>query len=91
MCSDSLCVTGQMGSCGAVAVYKKDADRVEMCAVSTMDSEQKLIRVISAMRSDIRKLELENMGLRRAGAHLRKNATAPIITAECKGGHIYYY
>ncbi|KAL7387159.1 hypothetical protein ABVT39_019196 [Epinephelus coioides] len=50
-----------------------------------MDSEQRLIQVISAMRMEIRKLELENMGLRRtAGAHLRKNATVPIMTPECR-------
>ncbi|KAF1383910.1 hypothetical protein PFLUV_G00136740 [Perca fluviatilis] len=56
-----------------------------MCAVSTMDSEQRLIQVISAMRMEIRKLELENIGLRRtAGANLRKNATVPIMTPECR-------
>lgn len=54
--------------------------------VSTMESEQRLIQVIRAMRSEIRKLELENMGLRRiAGANLRKNATVPTMTAECRG------
>lgn len=58
-----------------------------MCVrVSTMDSERRIIQVIRAMRSEIRKLELENMGLRRrAGPNLRKNATVPIITAECRG------
>lgn len=78
--------TGQMGTCGELDGTEKDTDRVEMRAVSTTDSEQRLIQVIRAMRSEIRKLELENMGLRRAaGVHLRKNATVPIITAECRG------
>lgn len=56
-----------------------------------MDSEQRIIQVISAMRLEIRKLELENMGLRRrAGAsrHLRKNATVPIMAAQCRGRQI---
>ncbi|KAK5859913.1 hypothetical protein PBY51_021430 [Eleginops maclovinus] len=50
-----------------------------------MESEQRLKQVIRAMRMDIRKLELENMGLRRrAGANLRKIATVPIMTPECR-------
>lgn len=65
---------------------ERDASRVVKCAVRTMDSEQRLIQVISAMRTEIRKLELENMGLRRtAGANLRKNATVPIMIPECRG------
>ncbi|KAJ4937309.1 hypothetical protein JOQ06_001888 [Pogonophryne albipinna] len=50
-----------------------------------MDSEQRLKHVIKVMRMEIRKLELENMGLRRrAGANLRKIATVPIMTPECR-------
>lgn len=65
---------------------RKDAHRLEEFAVSTMDSNQRLIQVIRAMRSEIRKLELENMGLkRRAGANLRKNATVPMMTTGCRG------
>lgn len=60
--------------------------QIRWFAVSTMDSEQRITQVISAMRSEIRKLELENMGLRRrAGTNLRKNATVPAIIAECRG------
>lgn len=74
------------GQLGSSCVLYADPGRVEMCAVSTMDSEQRLIQVISAMRMEIRKLELENIGLRRtAGANLRKNATVPIMTPECRG------
>lgn len=66
-------------------VFQRDGGRVEMCAVSTMDSEQRIIQVISAMLSDIRKLELENMGLRRrAGTNLGRNVTVPIMPAECR-------
>lgn len=69
----------------------RDNDEEEMCADSTKDREQKIIQVISAMRMEIRKLELENMGLkRRAGAHLRKIATVPSMTAESRGRLIYY-
>ncbi|KAK5888941.1 hypothetical protein CesoFtcFv8_014989 [Champsocephalus esox] len=75
-----------MGSCGGLFHPERDASRVEMCALSTMDSEQRLKHVIKAMRMEIRKLELENMGLRRrAGANLRKIATVPIMTPECRG------
>lgn len=75
-----------MGSCGVLDEYEENADKVEMCALSIMDSEQILIQVIRAMRSEIRKLKLENMGLRRrAGANLRKNATVPVITAKYRG------
>lgn len=60
--------------------------RLEVFALSTMDSDHRLIQVISAMRWEIRKLELENMGLRRrAGPNLRKNATVPIMTTGCRG------
>ena len=56
-----------------------------------MDSEQTLIRLIDAMRPEVRKLELDNMGLRsRAGAGLRKSATPPIVAAECRGGLMHY-
>lgn len=55
-------------------------------SVGTMDSNQKILQVIGAMQKEIRKLELENMGLRRtAGANLRKNTSVPIITAQSKG------
>lgn len=65
---------------------KRETDRVEMNAVSTTDSERRIIQVISAMQADIRKLELENMGLKRkAGNNLRKNASVPIMAAECRG------
>lgn len=43
--------------------FQRDGGRVEMRVVSTMDSEQRIIQVISVMLKDIRKLE--NMGLRR--------------------------
>lgn len=57
-----------------------------MQGISNMDSEQRLQQVISAMQMEIRKLELENMGLRRrAGATLRKSATVPIMKEESKG------
>lgn len=66
--------------------HEKDAERVETCVVSTVDSKHGLIQVICAMRTEIRKLELENMGLRRkARANLRKTATVPIITTERTG------
>lgn len=75
-----------MESCGGLCASKRDAGRVEMCAVRTMDSGQRLNQVIRAMRMEIKKLELENMGLRRtAGANLRKNATVPIMTPQCRG------
>ena len=76
-----------MGSRGGPRGVQRDAGRVGTCVVSTTDSEQRIIEVISAMRSEIRKLELENMSLRRraAGAHLRKNATVPIMTPACRG------
>lgn len=68
---------------------RKDA-RLEVFAVSTMDSDQRIIKVISAMRSEIRKLELENMGLKRRanGANLRKNVTVPIMTTACRGSFL---
>ncbi|XP_078143912.1 uncharacterized protein LOC139932938 [Centroberyx gerrardi] len=72
-----------MGSCGKWGASDTEADAVGVCTVSTMDSEQRIIQVIREMRSEIRKLELENMGLRRrAGANFRKNATVPILAAE---------
>ncbi len=81
-----LWLTGQMGSHGGLDSFETDAGRVEMCVISPMDREQRLIQVIRTMRLEIRKLELENMGLRRrAGANLRKNATVPIITAKYRG------
>ena len=78
--------TSQMGPSGGLYASEREAGRVVKRAVRTMDSEQRLIQVISAMRTEIRKLELENMGLRRtAGANLRKNATVPIMIPECRG------
>lgn len=75
-----------MGSFGQWQASKSDAGRVETSAVGTMDGTQRLLRVISAMRAEIQKLELENMSLRRtAGANLRKNATVPVMTPECRG------
>ena len=51
-----------------------------------MDNNQRIIQVIGAMQLEIRRLELENIGLRsRAGANLRKNATVPIIAKEYRG------
>lgn len=73
-------------SIGGLSTFKREADRVEKTAVSIMDSKRRIIQVISAMQADIRKLELENMGLKRkAGSNLRKNASVPIMAAECRG------
>lgn len=76
-----------MGSCGVGWMStRKDTRRYKALAARTMDSDQRLIQVISAMRSEIRKLELENMGLKRgAGPKLRKNATVPIVITGCRG------
>ncbi|KAJ8011565.1 hypothetical protein DPEC_G00059560 [Dallia pectoralis] len=49
-----------------------------------MDNEPRLVQVMREMRSEIRRLELENMGLKRVGNKLRRNATAPTFMAECK-------
>ncbi|KAL0966489.1 hypothetical protein UPYG_G00295880 [Umbra pygmaea] len=49
-----------------------------------MDNEPRLAQVIRKMRSEIRKLELENMGLRRVGTKLRRNATTPTLVTEYK-------
>ncbi|KAM3605161.1 uncharacterized protein V6R79_021596 [Siganus canaliculatus] len=74
-----------MGSGGGLDVFQTDAGRNGTNATSTMDSEQRIIQVINAMRSEIRKLQLENIGLRRrASPNVRKNATVPIMTAQCR-------
>ncbi|CAB1432858.1 unnamed protein product [Pleuronectes platessa] len=75
-----------MGPTGKLGVCEEDGDGLERHGVrSPMDREQRLIKVIWLMQMEIRKLEMENMGLRRrAGANLRKNATVPIILTECR-------
>lgn len=82
----SLCVEEECVFTGGLEAFKGDSGRLEALVLRTMNSSQKIIQVISAIQSEITKLELENLDLRRrAGAHLRKTATVPNVIPECRG------